>query len=162
MESATKFEINMEQNKVIVGGCPSYEEYFGMAYLDQDRKFLEGYRHRPLKRVGVGNVVLVRPEYLRFVVVGLSPDGKGLNLVKERGDEEEGGGWNEIKGTPSVVVEFDKVRVEQLFVNSGGGTTRILLRPDFRAVHPEDPVPVWGDGSEWDPWVNDTWVNSSK
>ena len=159
MESATKFEINMEQNRVIVGGCPSFEDYFGVAYLDQDRQFLEGYRHRPLKRVSVGDVVLVRPKYLRFVVVGLSADGKGLNLVTEYREEEEGGGWYRIKETPPVVVEFDRVRVEQAFLNSGGGTTRILLRPDFRAIHPEAPVPVWGDGSEtgWD-----TWINSSK
>ena len=159
MESATKFEINMEQNRVIVGGCPSFEDYFGVAYLDQDRKFLEGYRHRPLKRVSVGDVVLVRPKYLRFVVVGLSADGKGLNLVTEHREEEERGGWYRIKETPPVVVEFDRVRVEQAFLNSGGGTTRILLRPNFRAIHPEAPVPVWGDGSEtgWD-----TWINSSK
>ena len=159
MESATKFEINMEQNRVIVGGCPSFEDYFGVAYLDQDRQFLEGYRHRPLKRVSVGDVVLVRPKYLRFVVVGLSADGKGLNLVTEYREEEEGGGWYRIKETPPVVVEFDRVRVDQAFLNSGGGTTRILLRPDFRAIHPRAPVPVWGDGSEtgWD-----TWINSSK
>ena len=149
----------MEQNRVIVGRCPSFEEYFGVSYLDQDRQFLEGYRNRPLKRVSVGDVVLVKPQYLRFVVVGLSADGKGLNLVTEYREEEEGGGWYRIKETPPVVVEFDRVRVEQAFINSGGGTTRILLRPDFRAIHPEAPVPVWGDGSEtgWD-----TWINSSK
>ena len=86
----------------------------------------------------------------------LCSDGKGL-LVAEYYWEEQESGRNKILHTDPVAVEFEEVRVFQRFENRGGGPTTVLLRPDFRGIHPADPVPVWGDGSKngWDTWVNE-------
>ena len=49
-----------KNNRVIVGGCPIFEDYFGLPYLDQGKEYLDGYHDRPLKKVGVGHEVFCR------------------------------------------------------------------------------------------------------
>ena len=95
---------------------------------------MDDYINRPLKRVSVRDVVLVVPSYKRFVVMGRSADGSGLSLVSEQ-REGEGGSWYRYRAFPPVVVEFERVRVVQGFLNSGGFTTSILLLPDFRGIN---------------------------
>ena len=135
-------------NRVIVEGNPSFEEYFGVPYIRQGKQLLDNFHNRPLKRLSAGDAVLVGDTYKRFDVVATSDDGMGL-LVEE--DNESG--WGHF---PPIVVEFGGVRVPQVFSNRDGGTTFILLRPDFRGIGPKEFLPAWGDGSKngWDTWTN--------
>ena len=52
-----------------------------MSYFDNDRKFVDEFVTRQLKRVSVGDVVLVVPLYEKFVVIGRGEDGFSLILV---------------------------------------------------------------------------------
>ena len=113
------------------GECIASGRHHNVSYFDGDREFVDDFLNRPLKRVSVGDVVLVVPSYERFVVLGLSADGSGLRLVLEQREGEEGV-WYRV---PPVVVEFERVRVVQEFVNSGGFTSNILLLPDFRGIN---------------------------
>ena len=67
-----------KHNRVIVGGCPSFEEYFGVLYIRQGKQLLDVYHNRPVKKLSVGDAVLVGASYKRFGVVGLCDDGMRL------------------------------------------------------------------------------------
>ena len=103
-----------------------------VSHVDGDRDFVDEFLLRPLKRVSVGDVVLVVPAYWRFVVLGGSEDGLELSLVLERPEGAEGGWW-----APSpVLVKIEEVRVVQEFKHRCGSTTNVLLMIDYRGVSP--------------------------
>ena len=124
----------LELRGVKVEGGYVAHSHDNVSYFDQDRKFVDDFLVRPLKRVSVGDVVMVVPSYEKFVVIGLSADGSGLSLVSEQ-REGEGGSWYRDRAFPPVVVEFERVRVVQEFLNSGGFTINLLLLPDFRGIN---------------------------
>ena len=113
-----------ELREVVVEGSYLPSCHDNVSMYDSDRKFFYDFSSRPLKRLSVGDRVLVAPEYKRHIVMGESGDGLGVSVVLEH--------W----GWPPVpfVVKFEDVRVVQNFVSRHGCVVPILLLPDFREV----------------------------
>ena len=103
-----------------------------VSFFDSDLKFADEFALRPWKRLSVGDVVLVVPEYKRFVVLGGSQGGWGLNVIEEQPEGVEGPWYTDCYSP--VVVGVGKMRVVQEFKSRGGVVHNILLLPDVRGV----------------------------
>ena len=116
-----------ELRGVVVEGSYIPSRHDNVSMLDSDRKFVNDFSSRPLKRLSVGDRVLVAPEYKKHIVMGESGDGLGVSVVLEPW------GWSPVP----FVVKFENVRVVQKFVNRHGDVISMLLLPDFRVVNTE-------------------------
>ena len=114
-----------ELRKVEVEGSYRPHPRDNVSCISSDRVFVDEYLSRPLKKLKVGEVVLVLPTFKRFTVVGGFENGSKLELelVPER---------NFAKVAP-VAVDFRNVRVLQEFERDGY-LVKILLVPDFRGL----------------------------
>ena len=115
-----------EMRGVEVEGSYRPHSHDNVSWWDSDRKFVNEYVARPLKRVSVGAEVFVVPGFKRFVVLDGSEDGLGMRVVRK----------NMVGLVPSLVVRFEDVRVLQNFRVGDGDGQKILLMPDFRGISP--------------------------
>ena len=112
--------------RVEVEGSYTPSSCDNVSWWDSDKAFEDEYLSRPLKRVSVGDLVFLVPNFVRCRVLSGSENGLGLNLVPDGVD-----------GTMNVLVaKFGDVRVLQSFVCGDGKVTKVLLLPDFRVVNP--------------------------
>ena len=112
--------------RVKVEGSYTPSSCDNVSWWDSDKAFEDEYLSRPLKRVSVGDLVFLVPNFVRCRVLSGRENGLGLNLVPE--------GVNGMM-TP-LAAKFGDVRVLQSFVCGDGKVAKVLLLPDFRAVNP--------------------------
>ena len=113
-----------ELRRVEVEGSYTPSSRDNVSWWETDKVFEDEYLSRPLKRVSVGDLVFVLPNFVRYWVLSRSENGLGLNLVPYG-----------MSGTMHVLVaKFEDVRVLQSFVRAGE-VAKVLLLPDFRVVN---------------------------